>query len=147
MLNIFQDGKNGTIFTELLDTMAVKASSQRCNAIGIIGNANEMNGKFYESWQNAMAPYEFQLDDISFSIEYLMAAKDECELNAIRMACQTTVDLFESLTEHIFEVINAENVSLTYRFFHLICELNTICININRVSSNIRNWLPMLNKH
>lgn len=49
--------------------------------------------------------------DISASFGFIMAPKEEPELNTIKKACQATQDLFKKfLRDQIMEIIDAEKV-------------------------------------
>ena len=53
--------------------------------------------------------------DVSPSLAYIMAAKDETELRTIQKACTATCDVFSKyLKEQIMEVIDADKVSAWY---------------------------------
>lgn len=59
-----------------------------------------------------MATHNFQTIEISASIEYIMAVKEESELAAIRIASRVSADTFRSyLKPHILEIINNAQVS------------------------------------
>lgn len=88
------------------------ASSQNGKSIGVFGS-DGFPGEFCDSWQKAMATFNFKTTDIEASIAYLMAIKYECELIAIKEACLVSLNVFDKyLKQHIVEIINSKKVSL-----------------------------------
>lgn len=91
-------------------------SARNGKAIGVFSK-DGFPGEFCVSWQKAMESHKFETVDIGASIAYIMAAKEESELNTIKKACLVSVDVFgKYLKEHILEIIDAEKVNLFIYF-------------------------------
>ena len=51
----------------------------------------------------------FRTVDVSSGAAYMMAPKEESELNVIKKACQVSVDLFNKyLKEQVMEIVDAD---------------------------------------
>lgn len=79
--------------------------------IGIFAK-DDLTDRFCESWEKAMAVYNFETIDISASIAYIMAVKEKIELAAIQDGCSVLGDVFRLyLKPHILELISDHQVS------------------------------------
>lgn len=95
----------------LLDTIAYKAITQRGNRVGVF-TADEIHGEFCESWQAAMNEYEFKTMNVTTSIDFILATKEECELVIMHESCNVSVEILEKFLEsNIREIITANTVS------------------------------------
>lgn len=72
-------------------------------------------GEFCKAWKEVFKENSFETADISSSIAYVMAPKEESELSTIKKSSMVTADVFgKYLKEHIMEVIDAEKVSFQF---------------------------------
>merc|ERR1712223_904735 len=64
-------------------------------------------GGFLDNWRNVLS--KFSTEDMSNSMAYIMAPKDEAEMGIIKKACQATVDVFSKyLKEQIMDIIDGD---------------------------------------
>lgn len=90
-------------------------SSRNGKAIGVFSK-DGFPGEFCQSFQTAMSSNNFDTIEIGPTIAYIMAVKEEPEMNSIRKACLVSVDIFgKYLKEQILEIIDAEKVNLVIR--------------------------------
>lgn len=121
--------------------MAVKGTSKRGHKVGVI-ESEEIHGEFCEAWQCAMNEYKFKTIDITTSIDFILATKEEEELFIIHDACNVVVDIMQNyLNERIVEAINRGEVSCCLIFVRIEnASVNCTHRSIYR-KSNIRNCL------
>ncbi|CAF0939912.1 unnamed protein product [Rotaria sordida] len=70
---------------------------------------DKMEGPFCEQWQNCLNQHSLTTVDISNSIGYLLAVKDNDELSLIRKACEITGKLYSKhLKDQIINIVDSE---------------------------------------
>ncbi|CAB4067888.1 FACT complex subunit spt16,FACT complex subunit SPT16 [Lepeophtheirus salmonis] len=68
---------------------------------------NKFPGPFMEAWRGHLAKLSFDSIDIANEVAYVMAPKDEGELNTIKRACQVSMDIYNKyLKEQIIDIID-----------------------------------------
>lgn len=66
-------------------------------------------GEFMDAWRAVLTKESFDMVDVSASVAYLIAPKEESELVIIRKACQVTVDVYTKyLKDQIMEIIDSD---------------------------------------
>ncbi|XP_054715676.1 FACT complex subunit SPT16-like [Uloborus diversus] len=66
-------------------------------------------GEFLDSWRAALSKEDFSAVDISSTIAYLMAPKEDSEIAIIKKASQVTVDIYTKyLKNQVMEIIDAD---------------------------------------
>ncbi|QQP58138.1 FACT complex subunit SPT16, partial [Caligus rogercresseyi] len=64
-------------------------------------------GPFMEAWRSHLDKQSFATVDITHEIAYVMAPKDDGELNTIKRACQVSMDVYNKyLKEQIIDIID-----------------------------------------
>ncbi|CAF3015468.1 unnamed protein product [Rotaria socialis] len=82
--------------------------SHQGKTLGIFAK-DKMEGPFWEQWQNCLTRNSFETVDISSSIGYLIAVKDNEELGLIRKACEITGKLYSKhLKDQIINIVDSE---------------------------------------
>lgn len=70
---------------------------------------DKFTGEFIDEWRKALGTESFEYVDISSSIAYLMAVKEETEINIITKACNATVEVYTKyLRDQITEIIDSD---------------------------------------
>ncbi|XP_013382413.1 FACT complex subunit SPT16 [Lingula anatina] len=66
-------------------------------------------GEFSESWRAVLGKESFEKVDLSASLAYVMAPKEENEMKVIQKAAQVTMDVYNKyLKEQLMEIIDAD---------------------------------------
>lgn len=83
-------------------------SSKEGKCVGVFSK-DSLNGEFCEAWTKKMDGFENV--DIGASVAYIMAPKEESELQIIKKSCQISVDVFgKYLKDNIYDIVDAEKV-------------------------------------
>lgn len=91
--------------------VAVLKASISGKAVGVFSK-DGFPGEFCKTWKEIFKENSFETADISSSIAYIMAPKEDSELVTIKKSSMVSADVFgKYLKEHIMEVIDAEKVS------------------------------------
>lgn len=97
--------KDAANFDKLLEAIA---DSKNGHTIGEFSK-DKFNNEFVNDWQNALNAKKFDRVDVSSQVAYLIAPKDETEIETTKKACNITVDLYAKyLREEITEIIDAD---------------------------------------
>uniref|UniRef100_A0A336MRE7 FACT complex subunit n=1 Tax=Culicoides sonorensis TaxID=179676 RepID=A0A336MRE7_CULSO len=100
-----KDDKDKANFEKLIE--AIKGSKGG-KSIGVFSKDNFSN-EFCDLWKKALKEQNFEQIDISSSMAYVMASKDEAEVLTVKKACLATVDVFTKyLKDTIMEIIDAD---------------------------------------
>jgi len=95
------DKKNLEKITEAIE------ESKNGKLIGHFEKDKGFAGGFMDNWRNVHG--KFNTQDMSNSMAYIMAPKDEAEMGIIKKACQATVDVFSKyLKEQIMDIIDGD---------------------------------------
>ncbi|CAF2841546.1 unnamed protein product [Rotaria sp. Silwood2] len=82
--------------------------SHQGKTLGVFSK-DKMEGPFCEQWQNCLNQHSLTTVDISSSIGYLLAVKDNEELSLIRKACDITGKLYSKhLKDQIINIVDSE---------------------------------------
>lgn len=66
-------------------------------------------GEFMELWKAAVQKEKFEVVDVSTTVAYIIAPKDESELMVLKKSAQITVDIYAKyLKDQIMEIIDAD---------------------------------------
>lgn len=83
-------------------------SSKKGKTIGEFSK-DKFPGEFMESWRSALGAASFQKVDVSSTMAYIMAPKEESEIKTMQKASAVTCEVFSKyLREQIMEIIDAE---------------------------------------
>ncbi|XP_035220236.1 FACT complex subunit SPT16-like [Stegodyphus dumicola] len=97
--------KDKTNFEKLIS--AIK-SSKKGSTIGEFAK-DKFPGEFLDAWRAALSKENFDTVDVSATIAYLMAPKEDSEIAILKKACQVTVDVYSKyLKDQIMEIIDAD---------------------------------------
>ncbi|CAF1184005.1 unnamed protein product [Adineta ricciae] len=128
------DEKN---FDEIIEQ--IKQSHQG-KTLGIFSK-DKMEGPFCEQWENCLSRHSFTRVDISSSIGYLLAVKDNEELGLIRKACEITGKLYSKhLKDQIINIVDSER---KVKHSKLSEGLESALSDEKYVSSNDANYVEM----
>lgn len=104
---VMQNDKDRENFGKLLGYMS---GSKGGKTLGVF-QKDSMVGDFCQSWKSAVDGKDFESVDISASIAYLIAPKEENEILTMKKACMVSVDVFSKyLKDNIMEIIDADKV-------------------------------------
>jgi nucleosome binding factor SPN SPT16 subunit len=127
------DKKN---FEKLVD--AVK-DSKKGETLGIITKDAKFPGAFMDSWRAYWSKNSGDVKtlDVMMGLTYIMAPKEEGELNIIKRAAQVTSDVFSKyLKEQIMDIIDNDKVK-----FNL-----TVKVCLGQLLNLLSSWLLNLNR-
>ncbi|XP_041375424.1 FACT complex subunit SPT16-like [Gigantopelta aegis] len=80
--------------------------SRKGKTVGVFSK-DKFPGDFMDGWRGAIK--DFEKVDVSASLAYIMAPKEESEQKTMQRACQVTCDIFNKyLKEQVMEIIDAE---------------------------------------
>ncbi|KAJ8303246.1 hypothetical protein KUTeg_019642 [Tegillarca granosa] len=97
--------KDKANFQKLVD--AIK-KSKNGKAVGEFSK-DKFPGEFMDGWRSALKGGGFDKVDVSSSLAYIMAPKEESEIKTMQKACSVTCDVFSKyLKEQIMTAIDAE---------------------------------------
>lgn len=97
--------------------VSVLKTSIKGKAVGVFSK-DGFPGDFCKTWKEIFKENSFETADISSSIAYIMAPKEDAELVTMKKSSMVSADVFgKYLKEHIMEVIDAEKVG----FFIQLC--------------------------
>ncbi|CAF1037590.1 unnamed protein product [Rotaria sp. Silwood1] len=83
-------------------------TSHQGKTLGVFSK-DKMEGPFCEQWQNCLNQHSLTTVDISNSVGYLLAVKDNEELSLIRKACEITGKLYSKhLKDQIINIVDSE---------------------------------------
>lgn len=101
-----KNDKDKANFEKLIEAMK---ASKKGKAVGVFSKDN-FPGEFCESWNSTLkAAKDFEMVDVSQSLGYIMASKDEAEVLTVKKASLATVEVFTKyLKDTIMEVIDAD---------------------------------------
>lgn len=130
-----QNDKDKENFSKLVGIIKAANSGK---AVGVFAK-DGFPGEFCKTWKEVLKENSFETVDISSSIAYIMAPKEEPELSTIKKSSMVTADVFgKYLKEHIMEVIDAEKViffvrsifiiQIKFRNYYFISHYHAMCI-------------------
>ncbi|CAL1278690.1 unnamed protein product [Larinioides sclopetarius] len=97
--------KDKANFEKLIN--AIK-NSKKGSTIGEFAK-DKFPGEFLDSWRAALSKENFDSVDVSATIAYLMAPKEDIEVSIVKKACQVTVDVYSKyLKDQIMEIIDSD---------------------------------------
>lgn len=100
-----KNDKDKANFEKLIEAMR---ASKGGKVVGVFAKDN-FPGEFCESWAAALKGKDFENVDVSNSLAYVMAAKDDAEVLTVKKASLATVDVFlKYLKDTIFEIIDSD---------------------------------------
>ena len=76
------DKKN---FERLTD--AIK-ESRKGKTLGIFSKDSKLSGAFLDAWRAHLSKSKFEQLDVNNAVAFVMAARDESEINTVKKACQ-----------------------------------------------------------
>ncbi len=77
--------------------------------MGVFSKDKDFPGPFLDGWRKVVA--KFSTEDMSSAMAYIMAVREESEVNTIKKASQVTVDVFSKyLKEQIMDIIDNDKV-------------------------------------
>ncbi|CAF1415059.1 unnamed protein product [Didymodactylos carnosus] len=90
------------------DIIELIKSSRNGKTIGVFSK-DKMEGPFCEQWQTQLNEQDFTSVDISTSVGYLLAVKDDSELTLVKKACEITGKLYSKyLKDQIINIVDTE---------------------------------------
>ena len=92
------DKKN---FERLTD--AIK-ESRKGKTLGIFSKDSKLSGAFLDAWRAHLSKSKFEQLDVNNAVAFVMAARDESEINTVKKACQVRFNL-QWTTQSGFEVL------------------------------------------
>ena len=84
-MNFFQADNDKKNFERL--TEAIK-DSRKGKTLGIFSKDSKLSGAFLDSWRAHLAKHKFENVDVSNALAYIMAVREESEINTVKKACQ-----------------------------------------------------------
>ncbi|GFU78575.1 FACT complex subunit SPT16 [Trichonephila clavipes] len=97
--------KDKANFEKLIN--AIK-NSKKGTTIGEFAK-DKFPGDFLDSWRAALSKENFDTVDVSATVAYLMAPKEDNEVSIVKKACQVTVDVYSKyLKDQIMEIIDSD---------------------------------------
>ncbi|XP_055384361.1 LOW QUALITY PROTEIN: FACT complex subunit spt16-like [Condylostylus longicornis] len=100
-----RNDKDKSNFAKLIDAME---KSKKGKVVGVFLK-DSFPGDFCEAWKMSLKSKSFQNIDVGASVAYVMAPKDETELNTMRKAALASVDLFSKyLKDQIMDIIDSD---------------------------------------
>lgn len=98
--------KDHANFTKLVEVMSKSRNGRK---MGEFTKDKFENNEFLNEWKKVYNAKSFDVFDVGPHIAYIMAPKEESELELIKKACSVTVELYDKyLKEEITEIIDAD---------------------------------------
>ncbi|RWS01709.1 FACT complex subunit spt16-like protein [Dinothrombium tinctorium] len=97
--------KDKANFEKLLDTILKSKNGRRIGEF----SKEKFTNEFIEDWRKAISTKDFDHVDISSDIAYLLAVKEDPEIEIMKKAAQASVDVYAKyLREEITEIIDSD---------------------------------------